>query len=87
MPEEVRRVVAGMDIDRKTTEDGNTCTTRMIKFSDKLKALELLGRHFKMWTDRSEITGKDGESLVMVGGPAILGYDEWGKKAKERLKR
>lgn len=28
--------------------------------SDKLKALELVGKHHKLFTDKTEITGKDG---------------------------
>ena len=30
------------------------------KDSDKLKAYELLGKHLKLWTDKTELTGKDG---------------------------
>lgn len=35
-------------------------TTRKIKLADKLRALELLGRHLKLFTDRVEIPGLDG---------------------------
>ncbi len=86
MPEDVRRVIAGMDIYQKTTDEGSLCTTSKIKITDKLKALELLGRHFKMWTDKTEITGKEGKPLIVVGGPAKMDFDEWERKAKERLR-
>ncbi len=35
-------------------------TTRKIKLADKLRALELLGRHLKLFTDRVEVAGMDG---------------------------
>lgn len=35
-------------------------TTRKIKLADKLRALELLGRHLKLFTDRLEVSGLDG---------------------------
>jgi len=31
-----------------------------VKFYDKQKALELIGRHLGMWIDKHEVTGKDG---------------------------
>jgi phage terminase small subunit len=37
--------------------------------SDKLKAYELLGKHLKLWTDKTELTGRDGgpqEQKVMI---------------------
>ena len=36
-----------------------------IKLYDKLKALELLGRHLAMFSDKVELTGKDGEDLII----------------------
>jgi phage terminase small subunit len=35
------------------------------KDSDKLRGLELLARHLGMLTDRTEITGKDGEAIQL----------------------
>jgi phage terminase small subunit len=35
-----------------------------IKLHDKLKALELLGRYHKIFTDKVEHTGKDGQNLL-----------------------
>lgn len=37
-------------------------TTRKIKLADKLRALELLGRHLKLFTDRVEVAGLEGLS-------------------------
>ena len=36
------------------------------KHSDRLKANELLGKHLKLFTDKTELTGKDGSALELV---------------------
>lgn len=40
------------------------------KNTDVLKACELLGKHFKLFTDVQEITGKDGGPQVILTMPA-----------------
>lgn len=35
-----------------------------LKLGDKIKALELIGKHHKLFTDKQEITGKDGADLM-----------------------
>jgi phage terminase small subunit len=55
MPEEIRRTISSVDM----SGDGGT----KIKFWDKTKALELLGKHLKLFTEKMEVTGKDGEAL------------------------
>lgn len=37
-----------------------------LKTHDKVKALELLGKHVGMFTDKVELTGKDGSPLSML---------------------
>jgi hypothetical protein len=39
--------------------------THAPKSADRVKALELLGKNLKMFTDKTEITGKDGESITI----------------------
>ena len=34
-----------------------------IEFYDQQRAMELIGKHLKMWTEKHEVTGKDGESV------------------------
>ena len=36
------------------------------KNADALKANELLGKHLKLFTDKTEVTGKDGSALELV---------------------
>lgn len=40
------------------------------KFSDALRGYELLGKHRKLFTDKTEVTGKDGKDLAS-GVPVI----------------
>lgn len=48
---------------------GKVSTVQLEKFcfdpSGANRALELMGKHLGMWVDKTEITGKDGEPLVM----------------------
>jgi phage terminase small subunit len=43
---------------------------------DRMKALELIGKHLKLFTDKMELTGKDGEPLKIK---AYIGFspDDW----------
>lgn len=52
VPEEVRRTIASVEMGG----DGGT----KIKFWPKTTALELLGKHLKLFTDKTELTGADG---------------------------
>lgn len=49
------------EVSENTTEFGHNLKLRM---HDKLKALELLGKYLKMWTEKHEHTGKDGQPLI-----------------------
>lgn len=48
--------------DRKPVEVKRT----KFKLSDKRSALELLGKHLKLFADRTEITGADGKPLQII---------------------
>jgi len=87
MPEETRRAIANIEIYESIASDGTVISRiKKIKFYDKIKSLELIGKHFKMWTDKKELSGPEGEPLIVVGGPTIeMSFDEWEKKAIERL--
>lgn len=36
------------------------------RLTDKLKALELVGKHHKLFTDKTELTGKDGNPIEVA---------------------
>ena len=54
IPEDVRRAIAGVE----TFVDKDGDITKKIKLWDKPKALEMLGRHLKLFTDKVEHSGK-----------------------------
>jgi phage terminase small subunit len=47
-----------------TDADGSLTTTKVFKEAGANKALESLGKHLKMFTDKQEVTGKDGAPLI-----------------------
>lgn len=64
MPEDVRRAIAGIDIEEMKVDLGDgpgepTITTRVkkLKLIDKKGSLELLGKHLKLFIDRVEHSG------------------------------
>lgn len=50
---------------QETRAKGHGESTIKIKLSDKQSALEKLGRHFGAFRDKVELTGKDGQPLVV----------------------
>ncbi len=56
MPEALRRCISSV----KFSGDGGT----EVKFWPKNNALELLGKYRAMWTEKTEVTGKDGGPVV-----------------------
>jgi phage terminase small subunit len=63
MPEDIRRAIGGMEIDNITVGETTIGTTSKVKIIEKTKALELLGRHLKMFTDKAEISNPPGEAF------------------------
>lgn len=51
-----------LEVSETSSEKGGSKVK--IKLHDKLKALELLGRYHKIFTDKVEHTGKDGQNLL-----------------------
>jgi phage terminase small subunit len=72
LPEDVRRAIVGWSWDKA----GNFT----LKLADKLNALDKLGRHLKLFTDKVEHTGKDGASLADEMASAAI-------RVQERLQR
>lgn len=55
---------------------GKFGSTIKVKFHSKVPALELLGRYLKMFTDKVEVTGKDGEPVSIKPDLSQLNNDE-----------
>lgn len=62
IPEDVRRCIVAVESEEITAGGQFVGYVRRVKWSDKLKALETLGRRFALWIDRIKATDK-GESL------------------------
>lgn len=62
IPEDVRRAIAGVEVDELFEGRGRDRVqvgwTRKVKFWDKARALELLARHLGLLKDKVEVTGK-----------------------------
>lgn len=70
IPPELRRAIAGITVFEEFAGFGDNIVkrgeTKGVKLWDKPKSLELLAKHFKLLTEKHEITGKDGERLTFV---------------------
>lgn len=64
MPDDVASAIATIESDDSEGE------VRKVRFSDKVRALELLGKHLKMFTDRNEIADGNGAPVVIQFMPA-----------------
>lgn len=58
--DEAAALVAGIEVSTVNRGEGEVEYIAKVRSTDRLKALELLGRHFKLFTDKVESTGKDG---------------------------
>lgn len=74
IPEDVRRAIAGIEIDELWEGHGKdkeqVGITRKVKFWDKVKSLELLGKHLKLWVERIEVDGLEGLAERIQAGRA-----------------
>lgn len=63
IPEDVRRAMAGIEVDElwegRGEDRAQVGVTRKVKLWDKPRALELLGKHLKLFTDVHEHRGLD----------------------------
>lgn len=80
MPVDIRRAIAGVDVFEEFEGRGEDRTqigwTKKIRFWDKTKALEMLGRHLKLFTDKLEHTGRNGGPIETQGEYRPTAEDE-----------
>lgn len=69
-----RKSIVGMETDEIFAGRGagrkKIGVARKIKNADKLRALEMLAKHFKLLTDVTELSGKDGGPMVVLTMPS-----------------
>jgi len=71
LPPEVRACISEV-----SETPGKHGSTIKVKFHNKVAALELLGRYLKMFTEKVELTGKDGEPVTVKPDLSKLDNDE-----------
>ncbi len=71
MPEAARRAIAGLEVEEIFEGSGKARRwkgyLKKIKLVSKEGTLQLAGRHLKLFTDRTELTGKDGGPIAVSG--------------------
>jgi phage terminase small subunit len=76
MPENTRRAISAIESDELFDGVGKDRKRiglmRKVKFWDKPRALEMLGKHLKLFVDRAELTGASGAPLIPPQPPTIL---------------
>lgn len=87
MPEDVRRAISGVEVEELWGDDGEGGRTqvgvlRKVKFWDKGKALDQLGRHLGLFKDRVEFTGADGGPVQLQAEVKVEHADEPQRLAK-----
>ncbi|MCY7486032.1 terminase small subunit [Paenibacillus alvei] len=55
--EDDRAAIASVKVKRSSSKDGYS-VEREVRFADKIKALELLGKRYRMWTEKVDVTHK-----------------------------
>jgi phage terminase small subunit len=65
IPKSVRKTISSIEtvVTYKTSKSGKRIATgaiKKLKFWDKTKALELSGKHMKLFTDKTEVSGPNG---------------------------
>lgn len=58
--------IGGIDIVTRGNSEISVGEITKVKLSDKTKSLELLARHLKLLTDKTELTGADGKPLIPI---------------------
>jgi phage terminase small subunit len=61
VPDDVAFAIAGVDVDNLVDKGRRTrrSVSKRIRFCDRMRALELLGKHLRLFTDKMEFTGNN----------------------------
>lgn len=91
LPEEVAAAIQSVEVVTRNAgknPDGTTDIEHVhkIRFADKKAALELLGKNIKLFTDKLELTGKDGQPIKTHNVTAELSAKEAAQLYKEFIR-
>jgi len=93
MPEDVRRAIAGVDVYQEYAGRGESREaigeTKKLRFWDKNKALELLGKHLRLFIERQEHSGPGGgpiQTLSTALSPEQIAQVERIKARRDAIK-
>lgn len=73
IPEDTRRAMAGFEVEDIVVLSEKIGTTKKVRFHDKVRALELLGKYKKMFTDIVQHEGLEGLADRMRNAEERLG--------------
>lgn len=71
LDDDTAAAISQLDVDTVVSEDGTTTYTKKYRFSDKLRALEMTGRHLGMFDGKGgavDTLARLDEVLRMIGG-------------------
>lgn len=68
MPEDVRRAISGLEV--TSLGDGEVGTVTKVKFWDKVRGLELLGKHLKLFTEKVEHSATESFAALVLAARA-----------------
>ena len=64
LPRNVSAALSGLDVQSSVDNSGLPAVTKKIRLHDKIRALELLGKRLKLWTEKFEyVVGAERESM------------------------
>ena len=88
IPEDARKSLSGLEVTEEYEGFGRERVpagfTKKIKRWDKVKALELLGKHLKMFTEKHEHTGKDDGPIQIQ---AMEPYESGLRRIKQAIEK
>lgn len=94
IPEDVRRAISGVEVYQEYAGRGESREaigeTKKVRFWDKNKALELLGKHLRLFIERQEHSGLNGGPIVSTGttlSPEQIAQVERIKERREAIQK